>query len=170
MFRFFRKNDQGKPEEQEVTQEEFDALERNSATLEEVNQLFGEEAEQEEFNVVTTVEELLQSNEAIGAAFGEEAEAEGFDASARIQELLAIEQEHAEISRLAEPLKGANLIDKIKGIKPTGKSNPVKSSAEKDENLEVKKTFQDFEHNKAMIKELKQMGVKLASVDYSKLN
>lgn len=171
MFNFKRKNKKtGQVEEQPVTQEEFDALERDAATLEEVTQLFGEDAEQEDFNLTTTVEEILESHEAIGAAFGEEANAEDFDPAARIAELMAIADEHAQITKLAKNLKGETLIEKLKGIKPTGKTNAVKTGAEKSEGEEGVKSFQDYPHNQAVIKELMQRGQKLASVDYSRLN
>jgi hypothetical protein len=171
MFNFKRKNKKtGQVEEQPVTQEEFDALERDAATLAEVTQLFGEDAEQEDFNLATTVQEILESNEAIGEAFGEEANAEDFDPAARITELQSIATEHAEITQLAANLKGETLIEKLKGIKPTGKTNAVKTNQEKSEDEDAPKRFQDYPHNQAVIKELMQRGQKLASVDYSRLN
>lgn len=170
MFNFKRKNKEGNLEDQPVTQEEFDALEAGAATLLEMTELFGDEAQQEDFNLTTTVQEILESNEAIGAAFGEEASSEDFDALARIESLLAIEQEHAQIAVLTKPLKGATLIDKIKGLKPAGKTNALKTGAEKDETGSAPKSFQDYAHNKEVITSLIKRGKKLAGVDYSRLN
>jgi vacuolar-type H+-ATPase catalytic subunit A/Vma1 len=167
---FKRKNAQGQEEDRPVTQEELDGLERNAATLEEVTQLFGEDAEQEDFNLTTTVEEILESHEAIGAAFGEEAEAEGFDPVARITELQSMAAEHAEITKLAENLKGKTLVERLKTLKPTGKTNAVKKGLEKAESENQSTRFQDYPHNQKMIKELRDRGVTLESVDYSQLN
>lgn len=171
MFIFKRKTKEGKVEDQPVTQEEFDTLEANSATLAQVLELFSEEAEQEDFDVVAAIQTVIDSNAAIAEAFGDEADAEDFDHIARIGELQAESADMAIIADLVQSLPGATTLEKVKSIKPTKKTAAVKKGKETtSESDSEEKTFQDISFNQKAIKELQARGIQLAGVDYSKLN
>lgn len=170
MFSFKRKNKKGEFEDQPVTQEEFDTLEANSATLAQVTALFETEAQTEDFDLVAAIQNVIDSNAAVAEAFGEEADAEDFDVEARIGELLAVEEEMATIADLIQTLPGATTLDKVKGIKPAKKTTALKKGAETTDEVAKGPTFQDIPFNQKAIKDLQARGIKLASVDYSKLN
>lgn len=171
MFNFKRKTKEGKVEDQPVTQEEFDTLEANSATYTQVLELFGEEAQQEDFDVVAAIQNVIDSNAAIGEAFGEEADAEDFDGVARITELLEESTELASIADLVQSCKGETTLDKVKSINPKSKTTVVKKGKETTSELtDTTPAFQDSKFNQKAIKDLKERGIKLAGVDYEKLN
>jgi len=173
IFSFKRKTKQGNIVDQPVTQEEFDALEANAATLAQVMVIFGEDAQAEGFDFAATIQNLIDSNAAIAETFGEAADAEDFDAVVAIEALQAESAELAEIEILVSANKGTTTVEKVKAINPARKTTVVKktTAAESSSIDEDKpKTFQDYAHNRATIKELQRIGVKLEGVDYKSLN
>ncbi len=171
MFSFKRKTKQGKIEDQPVTQEEFDTLESNAATLAQVMEIFGEDAQAEGFDLAATVQNLIDSNAAIAEAFGEAADAEDFDAVAAIEALQAESAELEEIETLVSSNKGTTTVEKVKAINPAKKTAVVKKGKETAESIDDSKpNFQNYQTNRQAIKVLESRGIKLAAVDYTTLN